>query len=310
MRIAVMGAGGTGGYFGGLLAQSGEDVTFIARGEHLKAIQRNGLHIESVHGDFTIHPAKATDDPSTIGPVDAVFFAIKTWDIEDAAQKLRPVLKPDTVILPVQNGVDASERVAAVLGEQYVLGGTCHIVSLVAEPGLIRQKSPFRRIALGEINGSITPRVQTLANVLQRAGAEVIISDNINKARWTKFLFIASFSGVGAVTRVPAGELRSCPETRQMLESAMREVAALAMANGVPLDASVVDETMDFVDNLPVDSTASMQRDILEGKPSELESQNGYIARHGVELGVPVPTNQFIYAALLPQERRARDGVV
>jgi 2-dehydropantoate 2-reductase len=135
-----------------------------------------------------------------------------------------------------------------------------------------------------------------------------VISDNINKARWTKFLFIASFSGVGAVTRAPAGELRSCPETRQMLDAAMREVAALAAANDVPLDAGVVSETMDFVDNLPIDATASMQRDILEGKPSELESQNGYIARRGTELGVPVPINQFIYAALLPQERRARGG--
>jgi 2-dehydropantoate 2-reductase len=308
MRIAVMGTGGVGGYFGGLLAQAGEDVTFIARGEHLRAIQADGLRVESVHGDFTVRPAQATDDPSTVGPVDLVLFATKTYQIEEAAGAMRPLIGPETVVLPLQNGVDASERVADILGSEHVLGGVCYIVSAIAGPGIIQQRSEFRRIVLGELDGQVTPRVEVITAALQRTGAPVELSTAINKMRWTKFLFIASFSGMGAVTRVPAGELMACAETRQMLELAMREIEALAAAGGVRLDGDVVPETMAFCDNLAPDATASMQRDIMEGRPSELEAQNGFVMRKGAELGVPVPVNTFIYSVLLPQERRARSG--
>jgi 2-dehydropantoate 2-reductase len=308
MRIAVMGTGGVGGYFGGLLAQAGEDVTFIARGEHLRAIQADGLRVESVHGDFTVRPAQATDDPSTVGPVDLVLFATKTYQIEEAAGAMRPLIGPETVVLPLQNGVDASERVADILGSEHVLGGVCYIVSAIAGPGIIQQRSEFRRIVLGELDGQVTPRVEVITAALQRTGAPVELSTAINKMRWTKFLFIASFSGMGAVTRVPAGELMACAETRQMLELAMREIEALAAAGGVRLDDDVVPETMAFCDNLAPDATASMQRDIMEGRPSELEAQNGFVMRKGAELGVPVPVNTFIYSVLLPQERRARSG--
>jgi len=306
MKIAIMGSGGVGGYFGGLLAQSGEDVVFIARGEHLRALQANGLRVESIHGDFTVETVIATDDPSSVGLVDAVLFATKTWQIEEAAEAMRPLVGPDTVILPLQNGVDASERLIPIFGAETVLGGTCHVVSLVAEPGFIQQKSEFRRITLGELDGRITPRVQALRDALAESGAQVEVSDNINKARWTKFLFIASFSGMGAVTRVPAGELMACREAREMLEAAMREIEALAQASGVKLAPDVVEETMAFCDHLPPSGTASMQRDILDGKPSELEAQNGYVARGGASLGVAVPINTFIYHVLLPQERQAR----
>lgn len=306
MRIAVIGTGGVGGYFGGLLANAGEDVTFVARGEHLAAIRSEGLRVESVNGDFVVNPAKATDDPATIGPVDAVLFATKTDQIEQAAERCKALVGPDTVFLPVQNGVDASERLAAIVGEPHVLGGTCHTVSFVAGPGRIVQKSVFRRIALGELHGKVTPQVTALADALRRAGAEVEVSENIQKARWTKFVFIASFSGVGAAARLPAGDLQQCAETRAIIEQAMREIDALATASGVPLDPDAVQKSLAFFDGLGPDATASMQRDIIDGKPSELESQNGFVARRGVELGVPVPVHTFLYAVLLPQERRAR----
>jgi 2-dehydropantoate 2-reductase len=307
MRVAIMGAGGVGGYFGGLLAKAGHDVTFIARGEHLQAIRAHGLRVESVHGDFLVQPAQATDNAADVGPVDVVLFTTKTYHIEQAAEAMRPLVGPQTAILPLQNGVDASERLFPFFGPEPVLGGTCHVVSLVAAPGVIQQRSTFRRIGVGELQeGPVTPRVQAIADALVQAGAEAEASTNINKGRWAKFVFIAAISGVGAVTRVPAEQIVGCPETRQMLEQAMREVEALAAASGVTLDADIVPKTMEFCDNLAPGTTASMQRDILEGRPSELESQNGFAARQGAKLGVPVPVNAFIYAALLPQERRAR----
>ncbi len=308
MRIAVMGTGGVGGYFGGLLARAGEDVTFIARGEHLRAIQTDGLRVESVHGDFTVRPAQATDDPSTVGPVDLVLFATKTYQIEEATEAMRPLIGPETVVLPLQNGVDASERVAAILGPEHVLGGVCYIVSAIAGPGVIQQRSEFRSIALGELDGQVTPRVEAITATLKRTGAPVELSTAINKVRWTKFLFIASYSGMGAVTRALAGELMACAESRQMLERSMREIEALAAASGVRLGDDAVPEAMAFCDNLAPDATASMQRDIMEGRPSELEAQNGFVMRKGAELGVPVPVNTFIYSVLLPQEHRARAG--
>src|SRR5574341_1667462 len=307
MRVAVMGSGGVGGYFGGLLAQAGHDVTFIARGDHLRAIQSHGLCVESIHGNFTIQPAKATDDPAAIGgPVDLVLFTTKAWQIEDAAEKIRPIVGPQTAVLPIQNGVDASERLIAILGKEPVLGGTAHIVAFVASPGTIQQKSEFRRITMGELDGPISPRVEAIGKALADVGAQVEVSPNIQKARWTKFVFIASFSGMGAVTRAPSHELMAVPEAVTMLEQAMQEIEALSRASGVELDADVVEQTMSFCRSMAPGLTASMQRDIMEGRPSELESQNGYIAKRGAALGVPVPANTFIYSVLLPQERRAR----
>jgi len=306
VRIAVMGSGGVGGYFGGLLAQAGEDVTFIARGEHLQAIQSKGLRVESVHGDFNVRPAKATDDPSTVGTVDAVLFATKTFHIEEAAAAMQPMVGPETVILPLQNGVEAPERLLTVFEPENVLVGACWIISAVAEPGVIRQASEVRRIALGELDGRITPRVEDIAAALRRAGATVEVSAEINKELWTKFLWVAAFSGLAAVTRVPLGELLGCAETRQLFERAMQEIEALAEASGVTLDEDVVAKTVAFAEGVEPTATASMQRDIMEGRPSELAAQNGFVAQRGAALGVPVPVNTFVCSVLLPLERRAR----
>jgi 2-dehydropantoate 2-reductase len=310
MRIAVMGTGGVGGYFGGLLAKNGMDVTFIARGAHLRAMQQEGLRVESVHGDFALRPVQATGDSASVGPVDVVLFATKTYQLDDAAQAMKPLIGPETVVVPLHNGVDAAERTAAIVGEQHVLGGLCYVGSMIAAPGVIRQESPFRRVIVGEMpwnpdRGTIAPRVQAIADALTAAGATGEVSTDIQAARWTKFTFIAPFAGVAAVARAPAGEINAAPETRQMLHDAIAEVVAVAEAEGVRLPEEPA-KTRAFCDALAPHITPSMQRDVFEGKPSELESLIGVVVRKGQALGVPVPTFEFFYASLLPQERRAR----
>jgi 2-dehydropantoate 2-reductase len=260
MRIAIMGSGGVGGYFGGLLARAGEDVTFIARGKHLHAIQMGGLRVESVHGDFNIVPAQATDSPAEVGQVDAILVATKTYQLVEAARASRPMLGPGTAVVPLLNGVDAADRLAAILGQEAVVGGLCYVGSCVAAPGLIRQVSQFRRVIVGEIDGQVTPRVEAPVAALARAGAVSEASADIRKALWTKFTFIAPFSGVGAVSRAPAGEITGCPETRSLLEQAMREVEAVAQAYGVALDRDVVPKTMAFCDALAPAQTLDAAR--------------------------------------------------
>jgi len=309
MRIAVMGSGGVGGYFGGLLAAAGEDVTFIARGDHLAALRTAGLRVESVHGTFNVLPAQATDSPAEVGWVDLVLLATKTYQLDEAARSLQPLIGAGTAVVPLLNGVDAPDRLAAILGPGPVLGGLCYVGSYVAAPGVIKQVSGFRRVILGEMDGQITPRVEAIVAAVARTGAVAEASADIRKALWTKFTFIAPFSSVGAVARVPAGEITGCPETRALLEQAMREVEAVARARRVSLDPDVVPTTMAFCDAMAPAQTASMQRDVLDGKPSELESIVGVMVRLGEELAVPAPAFRFCYAALLPQEKRARANV-
>jgi 2-dehydropantoate 2-reductase len=306
MRIAVMGSGGVGGYFGGLLAAADENVTFIARGAHLAALRTGGLRVESVHGNFSVLPVQATDSPAEAGRVDLVLLATKTYQLDEAARSLQPLIGPGTVVVPLLNGVDAPDRLAAILGPEPVLGGLCYVGSYIAAPGVIKQVSGFRRVIVGEMDGQLSRRVDAIVAALARAGAVAEASSDIRKALWTKFTFIAPFSGLGAVARAPAGEITGCPETRALLKQAMQEVEAVARARGVSLDADVVSTTMAFCDAMAPAQTASMQRDILEGKPSELESIIGVVVRLGTRLLVPVPSFRFFYAALLPQERRAR----
>ncbi len=306
MKIAIMGSGGVGGYYGGLLARAGHDVTFIARGAHLAAIRAHGLQVQSVHGDFTIAPAQATDDPAAVGPVDLVLVTVKTTATDEAARAIVPLVGPETVVLSLQNGIDAAERIGAVVGMAHMLGGATWVSSAIAAPGVIRQVSQFRRIALGELDGRITPRAQAVYEALQSTGAAVELTDNIRRVLWTKFVFIAALSGVGAVTRLPVGDYRHVPETRELLVRLMREVEAIARASGIPLDADVVEQTLAFIDNAAPTIMASMQLDVAAGRPSELESMIGIIGRKGRELGVPTPTADMVYAALLPGELQAR----
>src|SRR6185503_17128956 len=235
MRIAIFGAGGVGGYFGGRLAEAGEDVTFIARGEHLRAIQTKGLKVDSLNGDFLIHPAKATDSVTEVGPVDLVIVGVKAWQVAEAARAMNPLVGPNTTVLPLQNGVDAAPQLAAELGNEVVIGGLCKIVSFVVAPGHIRHAGFAPSIVIGEMDNRRTDRILTIADTLNRARLETAIAPDINVALWMKFLFIASFSGVGAMAKAPAGILRTNPETRAQMLRAMDEIYALAHACGVQL---------------------------------------------------------------------------
>jgi 2-dehydropantoate 2-reductase len=309
VRIVVFGTGGVGGYFGARLAQAGESVAFVARGPHLEAIRRDGLRLESVAGDFLLAPAEASDAPASLGPADLVILGVKAWQVPEAAQALGPLLGVEGVVLPLQNGVEAAEQVAAAVGRERVLGGSCRIVSYVAGPGRIRHAGVAPQLELGELDGGSSPRLERLRAAFAACrGVSVVTPPDIHVALWQKFLFIAPFSGVGAVSRMPAGPIRACPETRELLREAMQEVFDLAGRRGVALPEGSVQRTLELLDTLPADATASMQRDILEGRASELESQNGAVVRLAARLGLPVPVNRFLYASLLPAERRARGG--
>jgi 2-dehydropantoate 2-reductase len=306
MKILIAGSGGVGGYYGGLLAQSGNDVTFLARGEHLKAIRERGLQVKSVHGDFTVFPAQATDTPAEVGPVELILFCTKTYDTEHVAEALRPCVGADTAIISLQNGVDAAERIGAILGMEHVLGGATWISSAVEAPGVIRQFSQFRRIVFGELDGSITPRAQAIYQTLSATGATVELSENILSVLWTKFVFIAAVSGISSLTRLEMGEFRHVPETRALMTALMREVEALARAQNIALDADVVEKSLAFVDAAAPNIKSSMQRDVESGRRTELESMIGVICRKGREWNVPTPVADFVYAALLPVELKAR----
>ncbi|HSF80721.1 MAG TPA: 2-dehydropantoate 2-reductase [Anaerolineales bacterium] len=306
MRIAVFGAGGVGGYFGGRLAQSGQEVIFIARGAHLEAMQRAGLRVDSLKGDFTVQPVQATADPAQAGPVEAVLLGVKAWQVSEAARAMLPMIGEHTCVLPLENGVEAPEQLADVLGVERVLGGLCHISAFVAAPGHIKHVGIEPHIALGELDGRRSERAEKLRSALEGAGIWAEVPDDIQVAMWEKFLFIAAISGVGAVTRAPAGVLRQVPGARGFLEEAMQEIYTLALAREINLPDGIVAKTLAFVDSLPPGVTASMQRDIMEGRPSELASQNGAVVRMAAQMGVAAPVNAYLYHSLLPQEMRAR----
>lgn len=308
-RFAVFGAGGVGGYFAGALTRAGYPVALIARGRHLEAIRRDGLRIESPKETYTVQLALVTDRPEDVKPVEAVILAVKTWQVREAAQAMRPMLGPATKVLPLQNGVEAPEQLEQVLGREHVLVGLCRIISSAAEPGHIRHAGLEPMVALGEPeDGPLTPNAAALAAALKAAGMQVQTPVNIQAALWEKLLFIAAVSGVGAVTRSAIGEFRGCPPTRDLLQQLMEEAAAVAKSKGIGLPADVVTRTLAFVDSLPATGTASMQRDIAEGRPSELEAIIGAVVRFGRLSGVATPSANYIYASLLPQETKARNA--
>jgi 2-dehydropantoate 2-reductase len=300
MKIAIMGTGGVGGYYGGLLAQAGHDVTFIARGAHLHAIREKGLQVKSVHGDFLVSPAQATDAPESVGPVDLIIFSTKTYHTDEAALAIKPMVGKGTTVVSFQNGIDAADRIGAVVGMEHLLGGATWLSAAIEGPGVIGQYSQFRRIALGEFNGQSTPRLQAVHDVLKATGATVELSDNILKVLWTKFAFIAAVSALGSLTRVTFGEYRAVPEARAVLTQALEEVAAVSRAKGVPLDPDVADKTLAFIDGSAPGIKPSMQRDVEAGRVSELESMLGVVVRLGAELNVPTPVMRLAYAMLKP----------
>ena len=307
MRIAIFGSGGVGGYFGARLARAGEDVTFIARGGHLKALRNSGLKVDSIDGDFVIHPVKATAEPSEVSPVDLVILAVKAWQVPDAARAMKPLVGRGSTVLPLENGVDAPTQLCAELGNESVIGGLCKIVSFIVGPGHIRHAGFEPLVVFGELDNRRSKRVEKIHEAFAKAGVNAMIASDIQVSLWTKFLFISAFSGVGAVTGEPAGKIRANPETRAVLLRAMEEVYGLAQARGIRLPPDSVETALASVDGLPDEATSSMQRDIAAGKPSELESQNGAVVRMAREVGVEVPTHESIYSALRPLEIKARE---
>lgn len=307
MKILVMGTGGVGGYYGGLLAQQGNEVTFISRGAHLYAIRHEGLKVKSVHGDFTVYPANATEDPAKVEPVDLVLFCVKTYNTDEAAEAIRHVVGPQTAVLSLQNGVEAAERIGKVIGAEHVIGGVTWLSSAVEEPGVIKQISQFRRIVLGEMDGGRSERIQSIFEVLNQTGITVEISDDIRKILWTKLVFITAVSSVGSLTRLPMGEYRSIPETRHLLSSIMQEIESVARAQGVSLDEDVVQKWLEFIDDAAPHIKPSMQLDVESGHRTELESMIGVVGRKGRALGVATPAADFVYASLLPIELKARN---
>jgi 2-dehydropantoate 2-reductase len=301
MRIAIMGTGGLGGFFGGLLARAGEDVTFIARGAHLAAMRERGLTVKSeIFGEFTV-PARATSEPTEVGPVDLVLLGVKTYDLDAAVEQMRPLVGPDTMVLPLQNGVDAPDRIARVVGERPVLAGLTYIGSNIESPGVISQKySSGTLIQLGELDGSRSERTERLLSTLEGAGISAEVLSDIRVALWQKYLTVCANGGVTALTRLPIGPILACPETKALYRGVMDEVASVGRAEGVPLPEDSVDRSMAIVEKFAPWGRASMANDLANGRRLELETLNGTVVRLGRKHDVPTPFNVVIYAALKP----------
>ncbi len=304
MRIAIFGTGSVGGYFGGRLAQAGVDVIFIARGENLDAMQTHGLRVDSINGDFVVQPIQATNDPLEIGLVDLVLVGVKAWQVSEAAEAMRPMIGPETFILPLQNGLEAPAQLSELLGDRHALGGLCGLFCYVAGPGHIVHAGTDPFVKFGELDNHHSPRVELLLDTFKRAGINAEIPPDIQVAMWMKFLLIAVWSGMGAVT--PVGIWRSLPETRRMAELSLQEIIAVAAARHIALPEDALQTIMTMYDGLVPQSTASLQRDLMEGRPSELEAQIGAVVRFGREADVATPQHTFIYRSLLPMELRAR----
>jgi len=305
MRIAIVGSGGVGGYFGGRLAASGVDVAFIARGRHLEALSTRGLRIESPNGPLHLPGVTATDDPAAIGPVDVVFFTVKLYDSESAAALLPPLVGPDTVVVPFQNGVESVELLSAHVGAGHVAGGTALIMAVVAEPGLIRHTA-VDHLIFGELDGSHSPRLERLLEACRAAGFQATLSDAIVGRIWSKFVFLSAFSGLTAVTRSPIGVIRDDADLWAMLQAGCLEALAVAHAKGVALRAGTLEGTLTAVQRLPPQSKSSMLEDLERGRPLELPWLSGAVVRLGRERGVETPIHRFIATVLNPHVKGAR----
>jgi len=300
MRIAVLGAGGTGGYFGGMLARAGEEVTFIARGRYLQAMRSHGLTLKArLAGEFTL-PVTAVADPHDAGAMDLVLFCVKTYDTEAAAAHLHPLIGADTLVLPVQNGIDSSARIANIVGSQAVLGGVAYVFSTLEAPGVIVQTAGPGKVLFGELTGGTSARTERLLEVLIRAGIAAELRPDIRVALWEKFVNICAVSGVTALTRLPIGTILACPETSAFFHAVTEEVDAVGRAAGIPLPTDYLEQLEAFFARLEPTARGSLCHDLAAGRRLELESLNGTVVRLGRNHGVSTPFNMAIYAALKP----------
>jgi len=300
MRIAVIGAGGVGGAFGAALAKAGADVTFVARGAHLAAMRANGLRVEGGRGETLIRPVQATSDPASIGPVDFVLFCVKLWDVETAGAAIRPLIGPRTAVIPLQNGIDAAERLAPIVGAGAVMGGVAQISATIAEPGVIRQTGTFMRLVFGEIAGGQSARGEAFLALCRQAGFDATHSPGILTELWMKFILLATNSAITAATRLPFGRLRDDPDLMALFEAGFREVIAVGRARGVMLPDDVEARMVAATKAFPPDMMASMAHDLIRGGRIELPWLSGKVVALGRELGVPTPVHATLHAVLKP----------
>jgi 2-dehydropantoate 2-reductase len=300
MRIAVVGAGGVGGGFGAALAKAGADVSFIARGAHLAAMKSEGLKVKSPRGDTHLVPTQATDDPASIGKVDIVLFCVKLWDVESAGQSIKPLIGPDTAVIPLQNGVDAAERLIPILGSNAVMCGVAQISASIVAPGVIQQVGTFMRMIFGELDGRRSKRAADFLALCLKAGFDATLSEQILTDLWMKFILLASNASMMAATRQPIGKLRDDPELRPIFTAAYREVVDVGRAKGVALPADAVDRVVDLTSHMPPAMKASMALDLDRGNRLELPWLGGKVVELGRQLGVPTPTHSMMAAMLKP----------
>ncbi len=305
MKIAVIGAGGAGGYFGGKLAHEGLDVTFLARGEHLSALKNKGLTVKSILGDFKVEHLKATDKFSEIGKADLIILGIKAGQIKEIRSELVQLLHAESQILPLQNGVLAFQELTEIVEASNVLGGVCRIISKIESPGVIKHFAAKPSIVFGKINEPVSGQVRRVKALFDATGIDSWISDEITAEIWKKFAFIC-VGGLLAVTGQTLGELRVLGETRKMMIKLLGEIYNLSAKIGISLGSDYLVKTVTFIDSLPHDSTFSLARDIWEGRPSEIDYQNGTVVRLGKEYKIETPLNEFIYHSVLPKELKAR----
>ncbi|MFL5587543.1 MAG: 2-dehydropantoate 2-reductase [Ktedonobacteraceae bacterium] len=300
MRIVVIGAGGTGGYFGGLLARAGEDVSFLARGTQLEALRTHGLTVKSrLAGTFSL-PVHATSDPQEIGPVDLVLFCVKTYDTGAASEGLHLLMGPETVVLPIQNGIDAAEQLSGEVGMEHLVGGVAYVTSQIESPGVVAQTAGAGSIELGELAGGQSERTERLQQVLRHAGVSAQLPPDIRVTLWEKFLFICAFSGVTALTRLPLGQVLAYQETSELLKAVMKEGEAVSRASGIALPVDIVERHYATLKALEPSAMGSMAFDLLAGRRLEIEALNGTMVRLGKEHNLSLPFNYAIYAALKP----------
>jgi 2-dehydropantoate 2-reductase len=305
MRIAVIGTGGIGGPYGAALAKAGADVTFVARGAHLAAMRENGLRIEGDRGETHIRPAQATDDIAGIGTVDFVLSCVKLWDVEQAAEQIRPIVGPRTAVIPLQNGIDAAQRMIRILGDEPVMGGMAFVTGTIVAPGVVRQTGTYQQMTFGELDGRISERGKRLRDLCTAAEFEGVLSPDIMVPVWQKFLLLVPLSGLNTLTRLPLGKWREDPDLVNLYEAALRETFAVGLAEGVRLPPDSADKTVAMMRSMPPHHTTSMGNDLLRGNRLELPWFAGKVAELGRRHGIPTPVNGFIYAALKPYVKGA-----
>ena len=298
LRIAVMGSGGVGGYFGARLAQGGADVTFVARGAHLAAMRANGLRIDSKTTPLHVKPVKVVESAADAGTVDVVMFCVKMADTASAAAQIKPLVDNGATVFTFQNGVESADQVGAVVGAKNVVAGTAQIAAVISEPGVIRHTGTMARMVFGEPDGKPSPRTEAFLAACKACGFDCVLSDDITRAVWMKFAMLAPFSAMTTLTRGPIGPVRTSPQARRLLEAAIAEVVAVGAKLGKHLTAEDAGRTLKLIDGMPAEMMASMTHDLLAGKPLEVNGLSGAVARLGEANGVPVPTNRFIADAL------------